>query len=92
MTSQATGQPGDWRRRRRSSQQGTAPQGDESQDQGETAPDQKEDAKLSRTLFSFLEPSLDRIGVYGAPMVLAGVIGLDLLNHYLLDRLLLVHL
>ncbi len=50
--------------------------GDESQDQGETAPDQEEDAKLSRTLFSFLEPSLDRIGVYGAPMVLADVIAL----------------
>ena len=76
MTSRSTGQPGDWRRRRRSSQQIPSPDGDDSQNQGEAGPDQDEDAGLSRTLFSFLEPSLDRIGAYGAPMVLAGVIGL----------------
>ena len=34
--------------------------------------DDSAEVTTSRTLFSFLEPSLDRIGVYGAPMVLAG--------------------
>ena len=76
MTSQSTSQPGDWRRRQRSQQQDPSPRGDDSQDQGETGPDQEADAELSRTLFSFLEPTLDRISAYGAPMVMAGVIAL----------------
>ncbi len=38
--------------------------------------EQEEPAALSRTLFSFLEPSLDAIGSFGAPIVFAGVIGL----------------
>ena len=80
MASQSSKQPGDWRRRRRSSRRdsspGSSPGDDDSQSQGETGQDQKGEAQLSRTLFSFLEPSLDRVGAYGAPMVLAGVIGL----------------
>ena len=38
--------------------------------------EQEETAALSRTLFSFLEPSLDAIGSFGAPIVFAGVVGL----------------
>ena len=34
------------------------------------------DAELSRTLFSFLEPTLNVIGSYRFPMVVAGVIAL----------------
>ena len=63
MTSRTTGQPGE-------------PGRDDSQNQSESGPGQEENSGLSRTLFSFLEPSLDRIGVYGTPMVLAGIIAL----------------
>ena len=37
---------------------------------------QEDTAALSRTLFSFFEPSLDAIGTFGAPIFLAGIIGL----------------
>ena len=81
MTSRSAGQPGDWRRRRRSSRQtpsaaqgGQRPERDTGSERAES--EQEETVEVSRTLFSFLEPSLDRIGVYGAPMVLAGIVGL----------------
>ena len=37
---------------------------------------QEDTVALSRTLFSFFEPSLDAIGSFGAPIVLAGIVGL----------------
>ena len=75
MSEQRTGRLGDWRRRRRPSDE---PEG------GTTAPNQPEDSGpqqgeevvLSRTLFSFLEPTLDRIGSFSAPLVVAGVVAL----------------
>jgi ABC-type uncharacterized transport system involved in gliding motility auxiliary subunit len=36
----------------------------------------EEDVGASRTLYSFLEPALDAIGSYAAPIVIAGIIGL----------------
>lgn len=76
MTSRSTGQPGDWRQRRRSAEQGSSTGPEDGQNQSEAGPPQDEDSRVSRTLFSFMEPALNRIGTYGAPMVLAGIIGL----------------
>ncbi len=75
MSEQRTDRAGDWRRRRR-------PSGEP-----ETAvitPDQPEDTGarpggevvLSKTMFSFLEPALNRIGSFSAPLVIAGVAAL----------------
>ena len=36
----------------------------------------EEEVALSRTLFSFLEPTLDTIGSFSAPIVIAGIVGL----------------
>jgi len=70
MSSQSSGQPSDWRRR------STAATGqDDSQGQADPASEQA-DAAASRTLFSFLEPVLDLVAAYGAPMVLAGIVAL----------------
>ena len=71
MSSQSSRQPGDWRRRRRPSR----PTQDDSQVPDSAASEQP-DAAASRTLFSFLEPALDLISAYGAPMVLAGIVAL----------------
>ena len=73
-------QPRDWRRRRGSS-------GGRDEVSEEASPEQlidpegatevvAGDAELSRTLFSFLEPTLNVIGSYRFPMVVAGVIAL----------------
>ena len=69
----------DWRRRRRSERatQNTpilatpAGQAEGPQRQAET-----EHEALSQPLINFFEPAMDWIGSYGAPLVLAGVIGL----------------
>ncbi len=37
---------------------------------------QEGSAALSRTLFSFLEPTLDAVGSFGTPIVFAGIVGL----------------
>ena len=42
----------------------------------ESAPDSGAEAELSRTLFSFLEPSLNTIGSFGAPLVIGGIVSL----------------
>ena len=73
-------QPRDWRRRRGGS-------GRRDEESEEASPEQPiasggpteggaGDAELSRTLFSFLEPTLNVIGSYRFPMVVAGVIAL----------------
>ena len=67
--------PGDWRRRRgRRDRSGTGDQppassADEKGTDGQAVVD-------SRTLSSFLEPFLDLIGSFGAPIVFAGIVGL----------------
>ena len=77
MTSRPTEEPGDRRRRReRGSSQPTAGPDETSQQSEQAGDGQEETAALSRTIFSALEPSLDAIGSFGAPIVFAGIVGL----------------
>ncbi len=73
--------PRDWRRRRR------RPSPQERPARPEPAPAQEpEDSsgvsggereeRASRTLVSFLDPALDAVGIFGAPLLIAGIIGL----------------
>ena len=84
MTTSNEEAPRDWRRRRRGRPQSQQPrpapsepssQHETGQETGqETAPE--EEAVLSRPLVSFLEPALDTVAIFGAPLVVAGIIGL----------------
>ena len=68
--------PRDWRRRRRRrtpSQETTEAQPTEAEE-AEEAEEGEEQA--SRPLISLLEPAVDVVGVFGAPLVFAGIIGL----------------
>ncbi|PKB79732.1 MAG: hypothetical protein BZY88_11785 [SAR202 cluster bacterium Io17-Chloro-G9] len=67
-------QPADWRRRPSRGSGGTSSQAEAEQAQREQATET--DYQLSRTMFSFIEPALDSIASFGAPMVLAGIVGL----------------
>ena len=67
--------PGDWRRRRGGrgrSGSGNHPLARPSDDEGTDG----KPVVSTRTLSRFLEPSLDLIGSFGAPIVLAGIVGL----------------
>ena len=70
--------PRDWRRRRRRSPQ---PQATEEQAAEEQRPqdqdtDEEAEEQASQPLISLLEPALDLIGVFGAPLLVAGIVGL----------------
>ena len=66
--------PRDWRRRRRRRSQAAepaveqAPQAGGSEDEG--------DEVVSRPLISLLDPAVNVIGIFGAPMLFAGIVGL----------------
>ena len=69
--------PRDWRRRRR------RPPQEQSAQPETAAPEETEDPsadepeeRTSRTLISFLDPAVDVVGVFGAPLLVAGIIGL----------------
>ena len=69
--------PRDWRRRRR------RPPQEQSAQPETAAPEETEDPsadepeeRTSRTLISFLDPAVDVVGIFGAPLLIAGVIGL----------------
>ena len=69
--------PRDWRRRRRRPPQEQSAQPDPA------APEEIEDPsadepeeQTSRTLASFLDPAVDVVGIFGAPLLVAGIIGL----------------
>ncbi len=62
--------PRDWRRRRGRDRQGDAGSGASLDEQPAALEEQ------SRTLFSFIEPVFDLIGIFYAPILIAGVIGL----------------
>ena len=64
----------DWRRRSPRRRAASAPETGEEQQTTDSA--LEADDQLSRTLFSFIEPALDTIASFGAPMVLAGIIAL----------------
>ncbi len=69
MSQQRTDEsPRDWRRRRSRERPTDAPAPDDPQ-----APAL---AEQSRTLFSFIEPAFDLIGVFYAPILIAGVVGI----------------
>ena len=62
--------PRDWRRRRARDRQAAG--GNEATIPAETDVRQEQ----SRTLFSFVEPAFDFIGIFYAPILIAGVVGL----------------
>ena len=71
--------PRDWRRRRR------RPQEARPSAAGEPQPDDVEDAdagpgeaeeQVSRPLISVLEPAVNAVGIFGAPLLFAGIVGL----------------
>ena len=67
--------PRDWRRRRRR----RPPQEQSAQAAPEEAGDHSADEpeeQTSRTLISFLDPAVDVVGIFGAPLLVAGIIGL----------------
>lgn len=87
MSEQPTDSTGDWRRRGRRGRRSRtgSPAGAETQGASVAANDAPNDAETadaeevevaSRTLFSFLEPSLNTIGTFGAPLVIAGIVAL----------------
>ena len=73
-------QPRDWRRRRggsgRQDEEAAQASRDQSSRETDSTGDHAEEAELSRTLFSFLEPLLNVIGSFGVPLVVGGVIAL----------------
>ena len=80
MSDRTMDRPEDWRRRRRRSGSASRSGPDEpggGPDQPEAGPGQEPDreVELTRTLFSFLEPVMDTIGSFGAPVVIAGIVG-----------------
>ena len=69
--------PRDWRRRRRRPPQEQTAQPDpaapgEIEDPSADEPEEQ----TSRTLASFLDPAVDVVGIFGAPLLVAGIIGL----------------
>lgn len=72
--------PRDWRRRRRRRQpqeQPAAPAPTADEADGDLAENlDGGEEQVSRSLISFAEPALDAIGVFGAPLLLAGIVGL----------------
>ena len=73
MSDRAANEPGDWRRRRQSSR---ADGGGQDTAGASAGPGEEQEAELSRTLFSFLEPMIDAIASFGAPIVIAGIAAL----------------
>ena len=77
MTSRSIEEPGDRRQRRgQGNDQPTGRPDETPQKPDQPGDGQEESVALSRTLFSALEPSLDAIGSFGAPIVFAGIVGL----------------
>ncbi len=83
MSQRSDDQPRDWRRRRRGSSPSAAgsgaPEEAPADSEGEfpaEATDETAETITTRTLFSFLEPSLNAVGSFGTPVVIAGVVAL----------------
>ena len=74
MSEQPTEARGDWRRRRRRSARSA--EADALEIESESSEEAGEEEVRSRTLFSFLEPSLNTIGSFGTPLVVAGIIAI----------------
>lgn len=69
--------PRDWRRRRRRPPQEQPAQPDPAapEEIEDPSADEREE-QTSRTLASFLDPAVDVVGIFGAPLLVAGIIGL----------------
>ena len=69
--------PRDWRRRRRRRAQ---QQPDQASPEETQAPEEQVEGDsgegTSRTLISFLDPAVDAVGIFGAPLLIAGIVGL----------------
>ena len=69
--------PRDWRRRRRRRAPEPLPAEEQPpQDQETDGEPEEQDEVVSRPLVSFLEPALDAVGIFGAPLLIAGIVGL----------------
>lgn len=69
--------PRDWRRRRRRPPQEQSAQPDSAAPEEIEDPSANEpEEQTSRTLISFLDPAVDAVGIFGAPLLVAGIIGL----------------
>ena len=68
--------PRDWRRRRGRERPATPAQPDVAADAGPDDTAAPAQAEQSRTLFSFIEPAFDAIGIFYAPILIAGVVGM----------------
>ena len=69
--------PRDWRRRRRRPPQ--QPSDSAASEESPAPPEASEadpEERASRTLISFLDPAVDAVGLFGAPLLIAGIIGL----------------
>ena len=66
--------PRDWRRRRRRAPESQSAAPEAQSEAAEETDD--EEAVLSRPLVSVMEPVMDAVGIYGAPLLIAGIIGL----------------
>ena len=76
MSEQPTDTGGDWRRRRRRGRAARSQEPETPETQDETGEATEEEEVRSRTLFSFLEPSLNTIGTFGTPLVIAGIVAI----------------
>ncbi len=76
MSEQPTDAGGDWRRqgRRGRARRQEEPEAQDLEGVEDGEPDEGE--LRSRTLFSFLEPSINAIGSFGAPLVIAGIVAI----------------
>ncbi len=76
MSEHPTEATGDWRRRRRPGNLGRSSSTDSRRAASAENRETENVEVVSRTLFSFLEPFLNTIGAFGAPLVIAGVVAL----------------
>ncbi len=76
MSEQPTDAGGDWRRRRQRGRESRPAESESPDLQAVDDEESGEEELRSRTLFSFLEPSLNSIGSFGAPLVIAGIVAI----------------
>ena len=76
MSEQPTEAGGDWRRQRRRGRSARPQEPEMPDEEGVEGEESDEGEARSRTLFSFLEPSVNAIGSFGTPLVVAGVVAM----------------
>ncbi len=76
MSEQPTEASGDWRRQRRSRRSARPTEPEILETEADESEAGEEVELRSRTLFSFLEPTLNTIGSFGAPLVIAAVVSI----------------